>query len=319
MAYDPYKDILSKMSNSLYNPSSKFNQNLDPYNFGSQNFGDDDDTFSDPGDTPDTSTPAGYTPSGAQAGSGSYGTSYGTLSGQLGDLDAPAGALQDPGTQYGFGAGSEYAGYFLPFDTTGYNESVSALKAMEKNLFSGIAGSYTRQRDKARGTIGTSLDKVLNESSATGLQMGSTKRRMSDVRDVGEENLLGIGQDTRSRYLDVHENIGARMGEIESSVVDFLSGAAQQALQIQLADPTSTGGPTGDPSGWPAQPKGNPYGAGDSTVTAYQSVFADLTNSAAAYAYFVSLAHTNLNSTQLAELAQSVYAQYQGDEESGGN
>jgi len=316
MAYDPYKDILSKMSTSLYSPSSQFNQKLDPYNFGStSNMGDDD---ANPGDTSDTGTP-GFTPSGAQAGSGSYGTSYGNLTGLLGDLDAPAGALQDPGAQYGFGAGSEYAGYFEPFDTEGYNESVSALKEMEQNLFTGISEGYTRQRDKARGQIGSKLDEVLDKSSATGLQMGSTKRRMSDVREVGEENLLGLGQDTRSRYLDVQENVGARMGELESSVVDFLSGAAQQALQIQLADPTSTGGPTGDGSSWTQQPKGNPYGAGDSAVTAYQSVFSDLTNATAAYEYFVSLAHTNLNSTQLAELAQSVYAQYQGDEESGGN
>ena len=52
-------------------------------------------------------------------------------------------------------------------------------------------------------------------------------------------------------------------------------------------------------------------------LSQYQGIFGDLTNSQQAFAAFVQNAHSNLDESQLSELAQSIYDQYQGNEESG--
>ena len=65
-------------------------------------------------------------------------------------------------------------------------------------------------------------------------------------------------------------------------------------------------------STWANQPRGNSMTA--EQLSGY-NIFGDLTNGQAAWSEFVATAHTNLNESQLNELAQSIYDSYQRQEE----
>ena len=81
-----------------------------------------------------------------------------------------------------------------------------------------------------------------------------------------------------------------------------------------MSDPTMT--QSGGSTTWKDIPKGNPMTADQ--LSGYKGMFGDLPNSEAAFNHFVSLAHSNLTSDTLHELAQAIYNQYQTESESGG-
>ena len=347
-----YDDILKKMSTGLFNPNSNFGKDLDPNGFSNSFFGTpqdpqlgpggyfggqfgqtgaggsgggkDDDTFDDPKGTGPGSGPTGsqgddnendpnvYTSVGA------YGTNFMNLSELLSQMGADQGSLIDPGAQWGFGAGSGYEEHFQPFDSGTYNRALLELGQMEEDLFRSARSGYDISRQGYGQDLESTLDKLLEKSSVSGLTGGAFNRRTAEARGAAQTQLDKLGQNTQNRFLDIREMMGQRAGELESSVATFLSDAANRALNIRLADPTAVQTTGEDAQTWQNQPKGNPYDAADPAVSGFRSMFDDLSTPDAAYNLFVSLAHTNLNADQLRQLANSIYDQFQGSDESGG-
>ena len=127
-----------------------------------------------------------------------------------------------------------------------------------------------------------------------------------------------MGQKTQQRYRNIREDIGDQAGMLEGTLFDFLTNASNRALDIQLQDPTGGSGTGGETSNtWSSIPRGNSMT--ESQLSDYSGFFSDLTNGSAAWAEFIRTAHTNLTSQHLAALANSIYDQYQTQEESGGN
>jgi len=330
-----YDDILGKMQTGLFNPrnpQSKFsNPQLGPGTMGGglgqwgggTGGGKDDTDFGGPKGTspggPVTGQPGGGQPDpNVYSGSGAYGTNYGSLSDLLAGLggDYSTSDLTDPGARYGYGAGSEYGMYFDPFNQGEYQEGLLALQGLEEGLFRDVSSQYRSQTGGMQDKLQSDLMKQRAGASTTGLVGGAQQRQMQEAREYGEGAFGELGQKTSSRYRDIQEQIGGQLGDLESTLFDFLSGTSQRALGITMADPTSTGESSVDKTGWKYQPKGNSMN--ESQLSQYQSVFSDLSNSTAAWSAFVGLAHSNLNEAQLNELANAIYDQYQSEGETGG-
>jgi len=132
------------------------------------------------------------------------------------------------------------------------------------------------------------------------------------TREGGQEKLERLGEETRMRYSGIQENIGSQMGQLEGTLLDFISNQANVALNLMQADAKRNQN-TSQNTGWKAQPRGNSMTA--SQLSQYSGIFSDLSESSAAFNAFVATAHSNLDANQLAELANAIYAQYQTDEE----
>jgi hypothetical protein len=114
------------------------------------------------------------------------------------------------------------------------------------------------------------------------------------------------------KYQGVQESIGSQIGQLEGTVLDFIANQANVALNLMQAD-AERNTDTSQNTGWQSQPRGNSMTA--SSLAEYSGIFGDLSNSQAAFAAFVSTAHSNLNANQLSELAYAIYNQYQSSEE----
>jgi len=335
-----YDDILKKMQTGLFNPKGQFSSFGN--NFGS-NFGNNmsdpdvikpgggstggtggtDGTFGGggTGGTGGTGSGSGSgsSSSNTYTGSGVYGTQFSSLSDLLGSLGYNMQDLTNPGARYGFGDDTEYGELFGPdFDAAGFAESLSALQGLERGMFRDVSSQYSSQAGGMQDKLQSDITKARAQSSVRGLVGGNVNRQIEDLRQFGEGAFEELGQKTQQRYRNIREDIGDQTGMLEGTLFDFLTNASNRALDIQLQDPTGGSGTGGETSNtWSSIPRGNSMT--ESQLSDYSGFFSDLTNGSAAWAEFIRTAHTNLTSQHLAALANSIYDQYQNQEESGGN
>ena len=324
-----YDDLLKQMQGSFMqnNPKMFGNQG----GFTSSNFGFNDPDVIKPGggvtgggtggtdgDVPGPTGPTG--PTGTQ-GSSNYGaTSYGgqfqsQFSGVedvLSGIGESGFNLFDPAQQFGYG--SEYSEYFGSFDVGGYNQSMQALQDQQSRLLSDVGQQYQSRTTGMQSDLQDTLLGMIGKESTSGLVGGRQAQRRQLTREAGQQNLEKLGQETQARYAGVQERIGQQIGILEGSLMDFISDQSNRALTLMQSGATKDKSTEAN-TGWAAQPKGSPMTA--TQLSQYQGIFGDLTNSQQAFAAFVQNAHSNLDESQLSELAQSIYAQYQGNEESG--
>ena len=320
-----YDDILKQMQGSFMqnNPRMFGNQG----GFTSSNFGFNDPDVIKPGggtigggpsggenDNPgnenDGNTPSSnpsYSPT-------SYGGQYQSQFSGVEDVLSATGQsgfnLFDPAQQFGFG--SEYSEYFGSFDVGGYNESMEALQDQQSRLLSDAGQQFQSRTGNMQASLQDTLLGMIGEESTAGLVGGRQAERRRLTREGGQQRLEDLGQQTQAQYAGIQERIGQQIGILEGSLMDFISGQSTIALNLMQA------GATKDESeeyntGYAAQPRGSSMT--EAQLSEYKGRFGDLTNSTAAFAAFVQAAHSNLNASQLAELANSIYATYQQNEE----
>jgi len=246
---------------------------------------------------------------------GQYGSQFSSIEDILEGIGQSGYSLLNPAAQYGYGG--DYSEYFGQFDIAGYNQAQQALRERESRLLGEIGTQFQTGTEGIQSGLQDALLGMLGKESVAGLVGGRQLERRRMTREGGQEQLETLGERTRSRYAGTQEQIGQQMGLLEGTLLDFIASQAGVALNLMQAGATKTG--TGDGSqntGWKAQPKGTPMTAAQ--LSEYQGMFGDLSNGIQAFNQFVSLAHSNLNSSQLSELANAIYAQYQQADESGG-
>lgn len=323
-----YDDILKQMQGSFMQSNPKMFGK--PGGFSNQNF-----NFNDP----DVIKPGGGFP-GSPGGDGSvggngddgsnpnnnqnnnllgatgYGGNFTSTFGSLGGLMESHGQsdflFRDPGSKFGFGAGSGYEDYFQTFDTAGYLASMDALKSMEKQKFASIGQQYEYRTEGLQQGLQEALLELSGKESTTGLVSGRGQERRRMAREIGGTKLDELGRVTQSQFGDVQREIGQNIGALEGTLVDYLTRQSNIALSLEQSDAKKMEAGGESAATWANQPRGGSMSADQ--LSAY-NIFGDLTNGQAAWSEFVATAHTNLNESQLNELAQSIYNSYQTSEE----
>lgn len=332
-----YDDILKQMQTSFAqsnpkmfgkpggfsNQSFNFNPNSsDPDvikpggGFGTGGTGPTGGTGGTEGNVPigtQTSTNNQSTQGGTSYGGG-FNSQFSSLDTLLGDLGQGGFNFYDPGSQYGFGAGSGYEDYFQSFDTVGYTSAMDALEALEKRKMGSIGQQYEYKTQDLQGELGKALSDMLGKESITGLQSGRGQERRRMTREVGDEQFSNLGRQTQDMFGQVQQEIGQGIGQLEGTLMDYLSRQSNVALSLEQSDAKKQEAGSEATNHYSNQPRGNALDA--STLSQY-NIFGDLTNSQQAWAAFQQAAHSNLNQSQLNNLMNDIYAQYQNEEESG--
>ena len=250
---------------------------------------------------------------------GQYQTQFGEGSGNtLSDLLSGYGYgtsfLSDPGARFGFGKDTDYGKYFGTFDAEGYQEALASLGALQEQKFKDIGRQYEYGRGQLQGSLQDTLLEMMGEESVSGLVGGRAGARRGMTRELGESKFSDLGRQTEAKYGAAQEQTAKQLGMLEGTLADFIAKQQNIALNIEMSDPTMT--QSGGSTTWKDIPTGNPMTADQ--LSEYKGMFGDLPNSEAAFNNFVSLAHSNLTSDYLYELAQAIYNQYQTESESGG-
>ena len=326
-----YDDILKQMQGAfIQNNPKRFGQ---PGGFMQQNFnfnaGKGDDIIkpggggvgTGGGDDGDVGGGSGSGGSGSGGGSGNpsygpttYGGQFGSTFSGIDSVLASSGQsgfnLYNPAEQFGYG--SEYSEYFGTFDIGGYNDAMSALQSQESRLLSDIGQQFQARTGSMQASLQDTLLSMIGDESTSGLVGGRQAERRRLTRQGGEQQLENLGQETQARYAGVQERIGRQIGQLEGTLLDFIANQANVALNLMQSGATKDQGTDYNTTA-AAQPRGNSMTAAQ--LSEYKGRFGDLSNSQQAFAAFVQAAHTNLNATQLAELANNIYSQYQQTEE----
>ena len=321
-----YDDILKQMQSSFTGMSPQRRGQPGGFMQNNFNFGDPGTNFGDPGDVgggDEDNNPGGddtpNVPSTPNYGPTTYGGQYGSQFSSIEDILASVGEsgfnLMNPATQLGF---SQYADLFGQFDIAGFYDAQQSLMDRESRLLREIGQQYQAGTEAMQANLQDSLLKMIGEESVTGLVGGRQGERRRLTRAAGQQNLLQLGQQTQSRYAGAQESIGNQMGALEGSLLDFINAQQQIALNILSSEGEKDQGAGTDEgyTGYGSIPRGSSMTA--QQLQQYSGMFGDLGNSAAAFQYFVSQAHSNLTASHLQALAQDVYDMYQQMDESGG-
>jgi len=173
-----------------------------------------------------------------------YSTNFQSLTDLLGSLGYDMSALTSPGSLYGFGEGTDYGTeydmYFQPFDVAGFQEAQASLGELEQNLLTNVSQQFSQQSQDLRQRYGGSMDEIRNQSGQTGLVGGAAQRQRRTAARVGMSEQQGLIQQRESGMQSVRENIGAKLGQLEGTLLDFLGSQAQMALNIRSFDPTGS-------------------------------------------------------------------------------
>lgn len=171
-----------------------------------------------------------------------YSTNFESLTQLLGSLGYDMSALTSPGSLYGFGQGTdygtEYDQYFQPFDVAGFQEAQASLGQLEENLLSNVSQQFSQQTQDLRQRYGGTMEEIRAQSGQTGLMGGAAQRQRRTASRVGTQEQRGLIQQRESGMQSVQENIGAKLGQLEGTLLDFLGSQAQMALNIKSFDPT---------------------------------------------------------------------------------
>jgi hypothetical protein len=314
-----YDDILKNMQSSFMMNSPIRTGQTDGF------MGNDPDVIKPGGSGPmgggDNTNPGGNTntnPSSPNTNNtGGTGNRFGSTFRSISDILAGQGLsgynLADPASQYGYG--SDFSEYFGTFDEAGYNQAMQALQDRESRLFREIGQRFESETGSLQGNLQDSLLSMMGEESTSGLVGGRQAERRRLTRATGEERLEQLGQQTMSSYAGAQEQIGAQIGQLEGSLLDFIGSQANVALNLMQADASREGNNQGN-TGYPNVTRGASMTADQ--LGQFSGIFSDLTNSAAAFNEFVKQAHTNLSTEQLTQLAYDIFNQYQDMDESGG-
>jgi len=251
---------------------------------------------------------------------GQYQTQFGVGSGNtlmdlLSGYGYGEGFLTDPGAKFGFGKDTDYGKYFGTFDSKKYDDALASLGALQEQKFKDIGQQYEYGRGQLQGSLQDTLLEMMGEESVSGLVGGRAGARRGMTRELGQSKFSDLGRQTEAKYGAAQEQTAKQLGMLEGTLADFIAKQQNIALNIEMSDPTMT--QTGGTTTWKDMPKGNPMTADQ--LSEYRGMFSDLPNAEAAFNNFVSLAHSNLTSDYLHELAQAIYNQYQTESESGGN
>jgi len=247
---------------------------------------------------------------------GQYQTQFGegsgnTLTDLLSGYGYGSGFLTDPGAKFGFGKDTDYGKYFGTFDSGAYDDALTSLGALQEQKFKDIGQQYEYGRGQLQGSLQDTLLEMMGEESVSGLVGGRAGARRGMTRELGQSKFSDLGRQTEAKYGAAQEQTAKQLGMLEGTLADFIAKQQNIALNIEMSDPTMT--QTGGTPTWNDMPKGNPMTA--EQLSEYRGMFNDLPNSEAAWNNFVSLAHSNLTSDFLYQLAQSIYDQYQGQAE----
>ena len=323
-----YNDILKKLQGGFLNPNT-FGK---PGGFANQSFNFNDPDVIKPGGGPgfpgesgDPDVPTGTSPTSPTSNTGQYsstqyggqfGTQFQDMGTLLGNLGQAGFNFYDPGSKYGFGSGSGYEDYFAKFDTVGYGRAMEALKELESSSMKQIGSLFEGQKDKLGSQLETSLLELTGETSTRGLLSGRAQSRRQDIYGAGGRAMERLGVETEGRYQDVQQMVGQQLGQLEGTLVDYLSGVSQTALQLEQSDATKMEAGGAAATSIYNIPRGNAYSADSPALQGFRGMFDDLgTQATAAWNAFVQASHDNLNPQHLSELAYSIYNQYQTAEE----
>tara|TARA_R100000008_G_scaffold16502_1_gene8111 strand:+ start:4163 stop:5188 length:1026 start_codon:yes stop_codon:yes gene_type:complete len=243
---------------------------------------------------------------------GSFTSTFSTMSDTLSGAGLEGFLFRDPGSHWGFGAGSGYEDYFQTFDTAAYQASMEALKELEARRFTNIGQQYEYGTEGLQAGLEEALLDLEGKESISGLYSGRGAERRRMAREIGGLKMDELGRKTQAQYSDVQREIGQHIGTLEGTLVDYLTRQSNIALSLEQADADKMEAGGEASSTWANQPRGNSMTA--EQLSGY-NIFGDLTNGQAAWSEFVATAHTNLNESQLNELAQSIYDSYQRQEE----
>ena len=171
------------------------------------------------------------------------------MSGSISDILSSQGfdmsALTSPGSLYGFGAGqtfgSGYDEFFRPFDLEGFQQARIELQNLESDLLQNVSADYRAAQSGLQARTAATQQTIMGQAGRSGLTGGASERAMRLAREQGASQLEDQSRQRESRAMGVQETIGARLGELEGTLFDFLGGAAQTALQIRGFDPTMRG------------------------------------------------------------------------------
>ena len=314
-----YDDILKQMQGSFATGNPTFGNQSQSFNFndpdvikpggGSPGSGTDGTT---PTPTPTTTTNQGAL--GSTGYGGNFSSQFSDINTLLGDIGQGGFNFMDPGSQYGFGAGSGYEDYFQQFDAAGYSSAMDSLQALEQRKMGSIGQQYEFKKTDMQGELGKALSKMLGKESTTGLISGRGQERRRMTREIGDEQFSNLGRQTQDAYGQVQKEIGQGIGALEGTLMDYLSRQANVALNLENADAKKMEAGSEASNSYQNQPRGN---ALSESQLAQYNIFGDLTNSQQAWAAFTAAAHSNLNDAQLNALMNDIYSQYQNEEESG--
>lgn len=325
-----YDDILKQMQGSFMQNNPKMSGQTSGFNNNSFGFNYDPNVIKGDGGIlgqgggggpiDDNPNPAGTggNPSpnnnNQTPGSTTYGGQFGSTFSGVDDVLSSSGQsgfnLFDPASQFGYG--SEYSEYFDSFDVGGYNEAMEALELSEQRKMSDIGQQFQSRTQGMQADLQDTLLGMIGKESTSGLVGGRAGQRRRLTRESGQQGLEQLGQQTQARYAGVQEQIGGQIGALEGSLLDFISNQSNKALNLLQSGATKSEAGSEYNQTYANQPKGSPMTAAQ--LSEY-NIFGDLTNSTQAFQAFVQNAHSNLNASQLNELAQAIYAQYQGSEE----
>jgi len=170
-----------------------------------------------------------------------YSTNFQSLTDLLGSLGYDMSALTSPGSLYGFGEGmdygTEYDMYFQPFDVAGFEEAQASLGELEQNLLTNVSQQFSQQTQDLRQRYGGTMEEIRNQSGQTGLVGGASQRQRRTASRIARSEQQGLIQQRESGMQSVQENIGAKLGQLEGTLLDFLGSQAQMALNIRSFDP----------------------------------------------------------------------------------
>ena len=170
-----------------------------------------------------------------------YSTNFQSLTDLLGSLGYDMSALTSPGSLYGFGQGTDYGTeydmYFQPFDVAGFEEAQASLGELEQNLLTNVSQQFSQQTQDLRQRYGGTMEEIRNQSGQTGLVGGASQRQRRTASRIARSEQQGLIQQRESGMQSVQENIGAKLGQLEGTLLDFLGNQAQMALNIRSFDP----------------------------------------------------------------------------------
>lgn len=146
--------------------------------------------------------------------------------------------LQDPGSLYGYGTGTPYGQFFRPYDVAGYEQALQSLREQETSLLGNVRQQFSEATTGLQSRLGATMGKLAGEAGLSGLVSGAQTRARESAYDVGMEQFQQASTDRMARYSAVKEKIGAQFGELQGTLFDYLSGAAQTALQLKSLDTT---------------------------------------------------------------------------------
>ena len=329
-----YDDILKQMQGSFMKTNPKLFGK--PGGFSSSNFNFNDPDVIKPGgggfgggtggdgnvggtggDTGGGYGDAGNNLLGQTTYGGQFRTDLGSLGETLGGFGYGEGFLGDPGAKFGFGKDTEYGKYFGTFDVQGYEQSLTALGELQEQKFADIGKQYEFGRGQLQGSLQDTLLQMMGEESTTGLVGGRAGTRRTMTRDIGEQKFTDLGRQTQSKYGAAQEQTAKQLGMLEGTLADFISKQQNIALNIEMSDPAE-GPADSEYQPWSTVSVGSSMSDSQLRGMGYfDNYFADLTNSQQAWASFMSKAHSNLNSSQLADLANAMRDQWLDADEAG--